>query len=212
VIFGSAHLKDERLFDCYFRHRMGEPAEPRSANHLAGCADCTDRLRELAAFLDGVRDEADLQVNAAFPASRLMEQRQQIRRRLEHLHRSARVISFPARNLETGPRGAGTLTARWVAGAAAAGLFIGFAVGGYLGPERLHRAKSPTLATNTPPMSVQRTAPAPAVLAGSAAPEPADDDAFLLELELALERPHAQELQPFDALTPHVSDIETRVR
>jgi hypothetical protein len=34
-----------------------------------------------------------------------------------------------------------------------------------------------------------------------------DDDAFLMQLEFALERPHTQELQPFDALTPHVREI-----
>jgi hypothetical protein len=40
--------------------------------------------------------------------------------------------------------------------------------------------------------------------------EPVDvaaDDAFLSELELALERPHTRELLAFDALTPHVREI-----
>jgi hypothetical protein len=39
------------------------------------------------------------------------------------------------------------------------------------------------------------------------APDPAADEAFLSDLELALERPRTRELQPFDALTPHVRDI-----
>ena len=40
----------------------------------------------------------------------------------------------------------------------------------------------------------------------------ADDDAFLSDLEMALERPRTRELQPFDALTPHVREIADRVR
>ena len=40
----------------------------------------------------------------------------------------------------------------------------------------------------------------------------ADDDAFLLDLELALQRPNTRELEPFDALTPHVREIYNRVR
>ena len=57
-------------------------------------------------------------------------------------------------------------------------------------------------------------APAPAVLVNAPAPviDAFDDDVFLRELEFALERPHTQELQPFDALTPHVREIGNRVR
>ena len=32
------------------------------------------------------------------------------------------------------------------------------------------------------------------------------DDAFLSDLEMALERPYTRSLQPFDALTPHVRE------
>ena len=39
-----------------------------------------------------------------------------------------------------------------------------------------------------------------------------DDDVFLPELEFALARPHTRELQPFDALTPHVREIGSQVR
>jgi len=40
--------------------------------------------------------------------------------------------------------------------------------------------------------------------------EIASDDAFLSDLEIALERPHTRELQAFDALTPHVREITDR--
>ncbi len=39
-----------------------------------------------------------------------------------------------------------------------------------------------------------------------------DDVKFMMELELALGRMHPRELQPFDALTPHVREIASRVR
>jgi len=59
--------------------------------------------------------------------------------------------------------------------------------------------------------SAARLAPSPTVLVNTPASgvgdESIDDDAFLLQLEFALERPHTQELQPFDALTPHVREI-----
>jgi hypothetical protein len=54
-----------------------------------------------------------------------------------------------------------------------------------------------------------RLAPSPAVLLNAPAnlSDNIDDDAFLMQLEFALERPHTQELQPFDALTPHVRPV-----
>jgi hypothetical protein len=48
---------------------------------------------------------------------------------------------------------------------------------------------------------------APVVTRGSGAADIAADEAFLSDLEVALERPHTRELQAFDALTPHVREI-----
>jgi hypothetical protein len=42
---------------------------------------------------------------------------------------------------------------------------------------------------------------------GSSPVDVATDDAFLSELEVALERPHTRELLAIDALTPHVREI-----
>ena len=39
-----------------------------------------------------------------------------------------------------------------------------------------------------------------------------DEDVFLSELELALERPRTHELRPFDAFTPRVRDAVIRLR
>ncbi len=204
----SGHMKDSRLFATYLDKRSGEPLDPRVVDHLATCDDCADRFEEMASLMNELRDAADVATDDAFSAERLDTQRRQILQRLEHVHRPARVISFPRRDVAADGRAAGRTTPRWIAGAAAAGLFIGFAAGGYLGPERLHRATTHMASTKvSPAMSVQRSATTPpAVRIGTTQPEP-DDDAFMMDLEVALTRPHNRELQPFDAMTPHVRDL-----
>ena len=210
----SGHLKESRLFASYVDERGGEPMDPRVADHLATCAECAVRFHELAAVMNELREAADAETDATFSPARLDEQRHQILHRLKQVHRPGRVISFPNRDLTADHRYAGRMTPRWVAGAAAAGLFIGFAVGGYVGPERLHRSTDRITQGTTPAMAVQRanTPSIPAVRIGATQPDPIDDDAFLMELEVALARPRARELQPFDAMTPIVSDIEKRGR
>jgi hypothetical protein len=200
----SAHLNDDRLFDCYVTARAGEPLDPPAAEHLEECLDCGVRYDALVALMDGVREEADAELDELFPAERLAAQQEQILRRLEHVHRSARVISFPGRDPSASGHTSVRVAPRWLAAAAAAGLFIGVAVGGFLGPARFRHG-------TTRPMQVASGAgsvvtPTPAVRVNSTAPETPDDDTFLMELELALARPHTRELLPLDALTPHVRD------
>ena len=208
----SGHVKDSRLFASYVDERAGEPLDPRVVDHLATCADCAGRFQDMAAMMNELRESADAETDAAFSSAHLEEQRQQILRRLDHVNRPARVISFPGRDAAADARRAGLMAPRWVAAAAAAGLFIGFAVGGYLGPERLHRARNTSFTQSAPPaMGVQRASSTPAIRVGTTQPEPADDDAFLIDLETALVR-HARELQPFDAMTPYVTDVENRGR
>lgn len=208
----SGHLKDDHLFECYLATQTGEEPDPRAAEHLADCDECVARYDEVVAFMDTTRQAADAETDAEFPAERLVLQQQQILRRLEHVHRSARVITFPGRDTLSGSRAVGRLTPRWLAAAAAAGLFIGVAVGGYFGPERFHRSVAPQMAAERP-MTVQPRPAAPAaVRVNNAQDEAPDDDTFLMELELALARPHTRELQPFDAMTPHVRDINNQER
>jgi len=212
VIVHSGHLKDDHLFECYLATRTGEDLDPRAAEHLADCDECVARYDEMVAFMDTTRQVADAETNAEFPAERLLTQQQQILRRLEHVHRSARVITFPGRDALSGSRSVGRLTPRWLAAAAAAGLFIGVAVGGYFGPERFHRAVPRQVAAERPMTVQQRPAAPTAVRVNSAQDDAPDDDAFLIELELALARPHTRELLPFDAMTPHVQDINNQGR
>ena len=209
----SGHVEESRLFASYVDERAGEPLDPRLVDHLATCAECAGRFHNMAAMMHELREAADAETDLVFTPVRLEEQRQQILRRLEQVHRPARVISFPGRDPGIDARAAALMTPRWVAGAAAAGLFIGFAVGGYVGPERLHRPRTGALVQTAPAtMNIQRGSSTPVVRISATQPDAPDDDAFLIELETALARPRARELQPFDAMTPLVNDVENRGR
>lgn len=200
------HPNDERLFDCYFTSRMGEPADPRTAEHLADCGECAARYHDLTAFMAEVRAEADAEVDELFRPEVMQRQREQILERLSHVHRTARVIAFPAGQAAGTTPTPGRIPSRWLAGAAAAGLFIGVALGGFFGTGTLRRSLVPA------PPTLSAPAPSSSAPALSAAAELPDDDAFLMELETALTSPQLGELQPFEAFTPHVREIAARVR
>ena len=207
-----AHLKDDQLLDCYMSGRAGEAPDPRIAEHLTDCAECAVSYDELVTFLENMRDVADAETDALFPVERLAAQQHTIMRRIEHVHRSARVISFPGREAEGRPALGTRFTPRWTAAAAAACLIAGVALGAFIGPDPLHRA--PRRSASPSITVAARPAPAAApVRVNTIEAEPlVDDDEFLGQLEVALARPHTRELLAFDALTPHVRDIDLRER
>ena len=194
----SRHVQDERLLDAYLAARHREPIDPPVAEHLADCGACGARYEELARVMDALRAEGVAEADAVFTAERLRQQHQQIARRIEHVGRAARIISFPGQFVRRTITASSTSPAasRWVAAAAAAGLFIGVALGASYGSgARGARALPGDLRLR--PVATQGTDPV----------DIAADDAFMSELELALERPHTRELLAFDALTPHVREI-----
>jgi predicted anti-sigma-YlaC factor YlaD len=208
----ARHLPEERLFDFYMAERAGEPVHPPVAEHLADCESCGARYADLAVFMDTLRSEGDAAADAVFGADRLRAQQQQIARRVALLGRPARVISFPGRIVRRTISASTSRTApRWIAAAAAAGLFIGVAVGASYqsrwGGSPL-RSRSAYLARDAASTRAARVAPMPARSIGPA--DVAADDAFLSDLEIALDRPHTLELQAFDAFTPHVREIVER--
>ena len=212
MIARGHHLHDDRLFDLYLAGRTGEQADPPSAEHLLECEPCTARYRELAAVMDTLRAEGDAEADSVFTPERLWNQQQQILKRVEHVGVHARILSFPGR---VGRHVAGATTRvapRWLAAAAAAGLFVGVAVGGMVFDASFHVPSATTLMARTKlprrmaaPPPVRVTSPASVVEPPAAIVTPAaDDDRFLLELENALQHPRTRELLPYDALTPHV--------
>jgi len=206
-MFGARHLHDDRLFDCYLAERSGERIDPPAAEHLADCPDCAARFTEFAGFMDTLREDGEAEADAIFTPEHLRAQQQQIARRIEHVGRHARVISFPGQFSRGRIASPTTRTAmRWAAGAAAAGLFIGIALGASF--EWGARTRGGRLA---PAASAQASA-RPARMSPALARSPAatSDDAFLLDLEVALERPRTRELVAYDAFTPHVREITTQ--
>jgi hypothetical protein len=203
VIHRASHLLEERLFDSYLAERGGDPIDPPVAEHLGDCPSCSRRYAELAAFMDHLRRDGDAEADAIFTPERLRLQQQQIIRRIAAVGRPARVLSFPGRIVRRTIDASATRPApRWVAAAAAAGLFIGVAVGASFQWTSQPQGRPRFISDAN--RSSRLT---PVATRGNGTPDVAADDAFLSDLEIALERPHTRELQAFDALTPHVREI-----
>jgi anti-sigma factor RsiW len=198
----TPHLQEQGLFDSYVAERTGQPIDPPVAEHLADCEACGARYAELTGFMDAVRSEGEAEADEVFTPERLRAQQQQIARRIEHVGRPARVLSFPTRIVRrTIGASSGRTAPRWIAGAAAAGLFIGVALGAsYQWTDHAERGASLIARDARPRLS-------PVATRGSSPAEIAADAAFLSDLESAVERPHTRELQAFDALTPHFREI-----
>jgi len=209
VIARAPHLRDDRLFDCYVAERAGDAIDPPAAVHLADCGACGARYAELSRMMDEVRAEADIETDEVFTPERLRAQQQQIARRIEHVGRAARVISFPGRFVSrhmnaSAARG----VTRWVYASAAAGLIIGVGLGAFYDSEWRAARRATQSSARVRQAAASHPIPlAPVATRGSAPAHEASDEAFLSDLEVALERPHTSELQPFDALTPHVREV-----
>jgi hypothetical protein len=203
------HLTEERLFDVYLAERSTEPVDPPAAEHLADCEACGVRYAELVSLMDTVRREGEAEADAVFTADRLRAQQQQIARRIALVGRPARILSFPGRIVRRTITVSSSRTApRWVAAAAAAGLFVGVAVGASyqfrwgLAP---YRGGQPFLVTGAASPRAARLTPV--ATRGGGQSDIAADDAFLSDLEIALDRPRTRELLAFDDFTPHVREI-----
>lgn len=207
MIHRAPHLQDDRIFDSYVAERHGEAIDPRVAEHLADCTACAARYTALRGFMDELGTAAEIESDTVFTPGRLRVQQQQIARRIEHVGRAARILSFPRHFSGERVRASSSRTPpRWVAATAAAALFIGAALGVTYEWERRHASARPPSATVqqvVAPRPVQPVQLVPATDGGVESPEATAADAFLSELELMLE-PQTRELQAFDALTPHV--------
>lgn len=203
----GGHLHDDRLFDRYVAERIGEPFDPPSLEHLADCPRCAARYDELSQFMDTLRTEADAELDDVYSPEHFRVQQQQIAHRIEHYGRSARVLNFPVHQVTRRLATPGSRMApRWLATAAAAGLFIGVGVGISFDTGR-HAAPSPALVAVSRPVRLEPATERPVPLIDR-------EDVFLSEIEVAADRPQTAELAAFDALTPHIREISlsSRVR
>jgi hypothetical protein len=229
------HLPERRLLDYYLAEERGESIDPPVAEHLVDCEACDARYAGLVRFMRALRVEADAEADGILTPERLAAQRQQIARRIGVVGRPARVISFPSvRGASGTPRLSRLLTAagshpasaargvvRWIYAAAAAGVVLGIGLGTAYQwdwtalqdrgtrpiADRGMRGGVPHFSSSA---GSGRSLFTPADTIGVSPASEASDDAFLSDLEVALERPRTRELQPFDTLTPHVREISDR--
>ncbi len=177
----------------------GDLVSPELREHLERCSLCDHRLAALVGFRDELHSTLLAAADKAQTPGRLLAQRQRIARRLERLGTGpAHVFRFPS----TLRVARGThVRHRWVAAAALGGLLIG------LGAERVLQWPG----TSQVQMAMGTTAAGQAVRPFSAPPTSrstnAAEEAFLDELEAALETPRVTELQTIDAWTPRVLDV-----
>ena len=204
MIGRARHLREQQILDCYLAERGGEPLDPPIAEHLADCEPCGSRYTELTRFMETLRTEANAEADALFPPDRLQAQQREIARRIEGVLRPARVISFPRQIMQRTMAASSSRPApRWAAAAAAAGLFIGIALGASWESRAPSRPTTVREATETRATRLTAASGPRATLTT----DRAADDAFLFELEFALDRPQTRELVAFDAFTPHVREI-----
>ena len=147
---------------------------------------------------DTLRAEAD----EHFSDARLEHQHDRILRHLQGPDGNARILPFPVAPSYRSPRLWPRLANRWIAGAAAAGLVVGLAAGLMLDTHSWG-----ALGRRSPNGIIARTTPSrPGSIEGLRVSDAADER-LLLEIDEALHSPRTPELQPFDALTPHVQEI-----
>jgi Asp-tRNA(Asn)/Glu-tRNA(Gln) amidotransferase A subunit family amidase len=185
-----AHVSDDRLVDLC----LEEAPLQAELQHLAGCAMCQGRRSRLADLLIEARHVVEAQADAYFTVDRLAKQRAHILERLDHEARHGRVITFP-----TAYATAVALRARpgmrWLAGAAAAGLLIGFVADHVAHRVPARQASSTIAAIDAGPATLQLVA------------APLSDEELLGRMELAVEGMTGSALQPLDDLTPRVWEV-----
>jgi hypothetical protein len=188
MTMAQIHLPDDRLIDVCLE---GEPLDAE-AQHLADCAACEERRVRLAGLLEEVCDVAAAQADAYFTPDRLARQRAHVLERLEHEARHGRVISFPAAHAHA-PALRARPGRRWIAGAAAAGLLIGF-----VAEHVAHRVPGGP----SQPAALVAADAGPGTLQFMAVP--LTEEEFLGRMEMAVEGTAGSALRPLDDLTPRV--------
>jgi hypothetical protein len=201
------HLREHQLAGAALQLLNGEaPALKASAeSHLLRCERCAARLEELREVLAGERGAAADAVDALFAEERLKEQRQSILDRLERRQKSARVLHFPAITEPVNRRDRPAM--RWVAAAAAAGLFVGLAASPVVFPD-VQRFPRSSAANRSWSSGAKWWVPSSVTAKpGTSRITPETDELFLSEMESALNKRRIAPLKALDDLTPRTHDL-----
>jgi len=188
----GAHLSDDRLVEVC----VDRPTTPAEEAHLAQCEACTGRRSRLEHLFRDMFEAAACEADAAFPPERLATQHARILQRIELHGRPARVLAFPASELPDLRSLRARPAARWIAGAAAAGLAIGLVLG-HLAHDLPTFGRPPRPALTG--VTASRPASQPTLRAVNTS---VNDEEFLGEIENAVSGPRLIALRPLNDLTP----------
>lgn len=168
----------------------GLEVDPATSAHVAACTDCARAVESMQIALAGDHQAAEAEADAHFTPARLERQRAAILRHITP-HPAARVLSFPSRGRVM--PAARRVARRWVAAAAAAGLIVGLWAG-----RSLYEPRSTRLGSGAAPAFASADASSP-----SSSPS---EEAFLVELEVAVGSPRFEPLVPLDAMLPPIHE------
>jgi hypothetical protein len=217
------HVREHVLASAALHVLNGEaPALKASTQaHLESCAQCAARLEALRTVLAGERQDGTEAADAAFPDTRLRAQRFSILERLDRVRANARVLAFPTTAAWPRSWRRDRPAMRWLAAAASVGLLVGLGAGQIvsLAPQlgfrpgvtqTAARALKPALWLHSATTTIS-----PVTNSSIGTPqieqlEPGDEEAFLSEMETALNTRRIKALRALDDLTPRANDAPRR--
>ena len=180
------HLSDDRLIEV----SLDRSASVTEREHLSACSKCASRHADLSQLLVATTSVAVAEADAVFTPERLARQKTRILQRLEQEGRPGKVVNFPAGHVQPTRPLRARPGMRWVAGAAAAGVFIGILAGQYA-PVLRSGAGQPVFVPVTPePVTLQSVSTT------------MSEEEFLGRLEMAIDGTSGTTLQPLHDLTP----------
>ena len=180
------HLSDDRLIEV----SLDRSPSVTEREHLGACSVCAARRADLSQLLVATTSAAVAEADAAFTPERLARQKTRILQRLEQEGRPGKVVTFPAGHMHQPRPLRARPGMRWVAGAAAAGVFIGMLAGHYapmLQPDARQSSFAPASPEAVTVQSVSTTM---------------SEEEFLGRLEMAIDGTGGTTLQPLHDLTP----------
>lgn len=180
------HLSDDRLIEV----SLDRSPSATEREHLSACSECTARRADLSQLLAATTSVAVAEADAVFTPERLARQKTRILLRLEQEGRPGKVVTFPAGHVHA-PRPLRTRPGmRWVAGAAAAGVFIGIIAGHYAPVFRPGTGQPSFVPVRSEPVTLQTVSTT------------MSEEEFLGRLEMAIDGTSGTTLQPLHDLTP----------
>jgi len=180
------HLSDDRLIEV----SLDRSPSVTEREHLGACSVCAARRADLSQLLVATTSAAVAEADAVFTPERLARQKRRILQRLEQEGRPGKVVTFPAGHMHQPRPLRSRPGVRWVAGAAAAGLFIGMLAGHYA-PLLRQEVRQSSFAP-----------PSPEVVTVQSVSTTMSEEEFLGRLEMAIDGTGGTTLQPLHDLTP----------